>query len=60
MPDPDGAAALFTTSVCPGSISAWPLDLTGTTIVAMDLIAILLGVLMFSALLALVWGIERI
>jgi hypothetical protein len=50
----------FTRSVWAWSRSVCRLDGWGSTISAVDVVAILLGVVMFAVLYALIYGIDRV
>jgi hypothetical protein len=51
---------VFTTSLCRARISAHPLDPCPARIIDMDAVAVLLAIVMFAALFALIYGIDRI
>jgi hypothetical protein len=54
------SVAVFTESVWQEAVSACRIHATALTIDAMDVVAILLGVLMFLVLIALIYGIDAI
>jgi hypothetical protein len=52
--------AVFTTSSWRGPDSAYGLDNPWRKISAMDIVAVLLALIVFAALLGLIYGIDRI
>jgi hypothetical protein len=54
------ASPSFTESARRRLDSARDLHGTGSTISVMDIVAVLLGIVMFAALLGLIYGIERV
>lgn len=57
---PAATPGAFTASLWRAAISAYPLDGNGGRICAMDVVAVLLGILMFAILYALIFGIDRV
>ena len=51
---------IFTDSLYRGPVSPQVLDVGPAKIIPMDIVSVLIAVLMFAALLALIYGIERI
>jgi len=51
---------VVTKSLCPSGVSLCGLDVSGSIVVGVDILAIAMGVAMFAILLALVSGIDRI
>jgi hypothetical protein len=51
---------LFTRSLCRAAVSVYRLDALRATITAMDVVAIILGIVMFAVLYALIFGIDRV
>jgi hypothetical protein len=58
LAQPIGSA--FTTSVRRRAVSSRTVDAGAATIPAMDVVAVLLGIVMFAILYGLIFGIDRV